>query len=312
MKPARKQFGTPRLLIVGCGDIGLRLLPLLRERFRIFALTQDASQRAALRAAGAVPIIADLDQPRQLARLRGLAPCVVHLAPPPRNGQTDSRTRHLIPLLPPDANVVYISTTGVYGDCGGAAFDETRSIRPQTGRAQRRADAEQALRRWASANGGRLAILRVPGIYAANRLPRERLLRGLPALLPHEDVYTSHIHADDLVKAIILALFRARPNRVYHACDDSELKMGDYFDLVADALQLPQPPRLPKEELREMLPAASLSFMSESRRPLNLRLKQELRLRLRYPQVRTYLFSEGLRRELGRDNTRIATSKLTP
>ncbi|MBS1187034.1 MAG: family oxidoreductase [Burkholderiaceae bacterium] len=312
MNPARKQPALPRLLIVGCGDIGLRLLPLLRRRFRIFALTHDASQREPLRAAGAVPIIANLDQPRQLARLRGLAQYIVHLAPPPRDGQTDSRTRHLIPLLPAGATVIYVSTTGVYGDCGGAAFDETRPIKPHTGRAQRRADAEQVLRNWGRDHGGKVAILRVPGIYAADRLPRVRLQRSLPALLPHEDVYTSHIHADDLARAIALALFRARPNRVYHACDDSVLKMGDYFDLVAEMLQLPRPPRLPKEELANVLSPQSLSFMNESRRPSNRRLKEELRLRLRYPQVHTYLFSEGLRREFGRDNTRIATSKLTP
>ena len=186
----------------------------------------------------------------------------------------------------------------MYGDCGGASFNETRPINPQTARAVRRADAEQVLRQWAQRAHGRLAILRVPGIYAADRLPRERLQQGMPTLLPNEDVYTNHIHADDLAQIIALALFRAQPGRIYHACDDSRLKMGDYFDLLADALDLPPPPRLPRSELAAILPPLSLSFMNESRQPSNARMKTELRVRLRYPQVHTGIaFS-----------TRIATS----
>ena len=278
-------LGRPRLLLVGCGDVGMRLLPLLRERFRVFAVTGKPARAAELRAAGATPIVANLDQPDSLRRLAGLADKVVHLAPPQSIGTLDQRSRNLTAILPRHGMLVYVSTTGVYGDTGGACFDETRAVAPVNARAQRRVDAEQVLRRWALRTNSRLAILRVPGIYAADRLPVERLKLGTPALNAADDVYTNHIHADDLAHIIALALFRAQPQRVYHTVDDSALKMAEYFDLVADAFGLPHPPRLPRSELAKQVSPMLLSFMSESRQLQNLRMKQELGVRLAYPTV---------------------------
>ena len=282
-------LGRPRLLLVGCGDVGMRLLPLLRERFRIFAVTSQPARVAELRAAGATPIVANLDQPDSLHRLAGLADNVVHLAPPQSTGTLDQRSRNLTAILPRHGTLVYVSTTGVYGDTGGACFDETRPVAPVNPRALRRVDAEQVLRRWALRAKSRLAILRVPGIYAADRLPVERLKQGTPALNAADDVYTNHIHADDLARIIALALFRAQSQRVYHTVDDSALKMGEYFDLVADAFGLPHPPRLPRSELAKQVSPMLLSFMSESRQLLNQRMKQELGVRLVYPTVQSML-----------------------
>ena len=285
MHSLRKPVGLPRLLILGCGDVGMRLLPLLRARFRVFAVTSQPGRRAELRAAGAVPIVADLDDRASLRRLAGLAPYVVHLAPPQSAGLLDRRTRHLAAILPEHARLVYVSTSGVYGDCGGARIAETRTVAPSNARARRRVDAEQVLRAWSVRSQGRLAILRVPGIYADDRLPLKRLREGTPALAAGDDVYTNHIHADDLARLIERALWRARPGRVYHASDDSELKMAEYFDAVADAFKLPRPPRLPREELQKVVTPMLLSFMSESRRMDNGRIKRELGARLRYPCV---------------------------
>jgi len=280
-----QKFKLPRLLIVGCGDVGMRLLPLLRPYFRVFATTSQPSRCAELRALGAVPLVVDLDQPATLRRLAGLASRVVHLAPPPAEGALDRRTRNLTAILPEHARLVYVSTTGVYGDCGGVLFDESRPVAPSNARAVRRVDAEQVLRGWARRAGGHLSILRVPGIYAADRLPLKRLQAGTPALIEADDVYTNHIHADDLAAIIARALFRGLPNRVYHAVDDSDMKMAAYFDAVADAHQLPRPPRLPRAELRQAVTPALLSFMSESRRLSNGRIKRELGVRLRYATV---------------------------
>jgi len=279
------RFARPRLLIVGCGDVGMRLLPLLRERFRVFALTSQPARRAELRAAGAIPIVADLDRPQTLHRLAGLARRVVHLAPPPRQGALDLRTRNLTAILPEGAHVVYISTSGVYGDRGGAIIDETAPRAARNARARRRVDAEQVLRAWAVAAGGSVAILRAPGIYAPDRLPLERLRQGTPALAPADDVYTNHIHADDLARLALLALFRARPGRAYNASDDTHMKMGDYFDLVADAFGVARAPRLPRAELEQAVSPMQLSFMAESRRLDNRRIKRELGARLRHPRV---------------------------
>ena len=283
--PHQAPLARPRLLVLGCGDVGLRLLPLLRDRFRIFAVTSNPQRCAQLRAAGAIPVIADLDVPASLRRLRGLARHVVHLAPPQAEGVIDRRTRNLCAILPEGARMVYVSTSGVYGDCAGALIDETRTVAPHNARARRRVDAEQVLRAWAARAGACVAILRVPGIYARERLPLRRLEQGTPALLAHDDVYTNHIHADDLANIVALALFRGLPGRIYHAVDDTHMKMADYFDVVADAFSLPRPPRVARQQLAAVVSPMLLSFMSESRRMSNARIKGELGVTLRWPQV---------------------------
>lgn len=289
----RSRFARPRLLILGCGDVGMRLLPLVRDRFRVFAVTSQPERRAELRAAGAVPVLADLDQPASLARLAQLADYVVHLAPPPPEGLLDRRTRNLCAVLPLGARVVYVSTTGVYGDCGGQLIDETRPVAPHNGRAKRRVDAEQVLRRWARRAGARLAILRVPGIYARDRLPLRRLEQGTPALRAEDDVYTNHIHADDLARVVARALYKGVAGRTYNAVDDTEMKMADYFDTVADAFGLARPPRVAREQLSAVVSPMLLSYMSESRRLSNRRLKCELGVRLRYADVKQALAAMG-------------------
>ncbi len=282
----RKPLGLPRLLVLGCGDVGMRLLPLLGARFRVFAVTSQPERCAELRAAGAVPIVADLDDRASLRRLAGLAPWIVHLAPPQSTGLLDRRTRNLAAILPEHARLVYVSTSGVYGDCGGARIDETRTPAPSNARARRRLDAETVLRAWGARRAARLAILRVPGIYAADRLPLKRLREGTPALAELDDVHTNHVHADDLANIVLHALWRMRAGgRVYHASDDSEMKMAAYFDAVADAFGLPRAPRLPREELKQVVTPMLLSFMSESRRLDNRRMKRELGVRLRYARV---------------------------
>jgi nucleoside-diphosphate-sugar epimerase len=280
------------LLIVGCGDVGLRVLPWVVGRWQVLALTSSPARCAELRAAGAVPLVGNLDDRATLGRLGGLADAVLHLAPPPTVGTQDSRSRHLAQALLRGGRVqrlVYMSTSGVYGDAGGALFDETRTVAPASARGQRRVDAEALWRWYGRVSGAVVTVLRVPGIYALDRVggdPRERLRRGTPVLAAEDDVYTNHIHADDLARACVAALYRGRPQRVLHASDDTELKMGAYFDLAADLHGLPRPPRITRADAGSALSPMQLSFMSESRRLDNRRLTQELKLRLRYPTVR--------------------------
>lgn len=186
---------------------------------------------------------------------------------------------------------VYASTTGVYGDCGGALIDETRTVRPANARAVRRVSAERVLRAAGSRGVVAASILRIPGIYAHDRLPDARLRRGTPALRPEDDVFTSHIHADDLAAIAVRALWRGRNQRIYHATDDSRLKMGDYFTKVAAALSLPPPPRISRVQAEQALEPMLMSFMRESRQLDNRRLTEELRYRLRYPTVDCFLAS---------------------
>jgi nucleoside-diphosphate-sugar epimerase len=292
-----------RLLIVGCGDVGLRTARALRGRWRVYALVRSGERHTQLRSSGIIPVTGDLDEPESLGRLGGLAQDVVHLAPPPGEGIRDARTASLLRALAKGGSLprrlVYISTSGVYGDCGGAVVDETRGVRPGNDRARRRVDAERRLRAWGVEHGVQVSILRVPGIYAEGRLPLERLKAGTPALLPEQDPYTNHIHADDLARIVIAALSRGRAGRAYNASDDSWMKMGDYFDLVADEFGLPHPPRVSWETAQQTMPATLLSFMRESRRLANRRLKKELRVSLRYPSVAQGVSAARQRRGAG-------------
>jgi nucleoside-diphosphate-sugar epimerase len=307
-----------RLLIVGCGNTGLHVLDQLAGRFRVYALTSRPERAAELRAHGAVPLVGDLDRPATLARLRGLADRILVLAPPPGEGDTDPRSEALAALLrrpgprpivanrppvrpargrhgPPAARtIVYASTTGVYGDVQGRRLAEWTTPRPESARARKRIAAENVWRAVAPARARqanlelpnwRATVLRIPGIYGRDRLPLERLRKGLPRLVPEDDVYTNHIEIGDLARACLAALWRGRPQRIVHAADGQDLPMGDYFDQVADAAGLPRPPRLPAAEVQATVSPAMWSFMRESRRLDNRRLREELRLVLRYPSV---------------------------
>lgn len=282
-----------RLLLIGCGDIGRRTLSLFSNYQRIYGLTRSAERAPALRALGVTPIVGNLDSPKSLARLAGLASHVLHLAPPQNYGPLDKRTRNLLAALSKSAilpqRLVYISTTGVYGDCQGDWVSEVRSTNPLSSRAIRRADAERQLRSWARRNTVQLSILRVPGIYAAERLPRQRLSLGTPAIVDNEDSYSNHIHAEDLANIVVAALRYGAPNRIYNACDNEPIKMGAYFDLVADKLGLPKSPRISRVDAVARLSPGLMSFLRESRRLTNGRMQTELRVRLQYPSVREFL-----------------------
>jgi nucleoside-diphosphate-sugar epimerase len=262
-----------RLLIAGFGNIARRARPALERRFAIAAPTRQQGF--------------DLDRPETLA-LEG-ADALLHCAPPPSEGEADTRTANLLAALERGgvlpARAVYVSTSGVYGDCAGARIDESRAVNPQTARARRRADAEKRLRDWCAERSIPLAILRAPGIYAADRLPLERLRAGIPVLHAEEDVYTSHVHAEDLAGALVRALEEDAPAGIYNASDDTEMRMGDWMDLVADRYKLPRPPRLSRRQIQSRISPEALSFMRESRRLDNRRLKQTLGYRLRYPTV---------------------------
>ena len=320
------RFRAPRLLIVGCGDVGLRFLRqqqnlIATGRLRVFVLTSSAQRIPELRTLGATAIVGNLDDAASLRRLAGLADRVLMLAPPATATQRhwpasfaqalrdyknnslsgrffaeNSQKDHQKPICDsrslalqralrhghPPRQLVYASTSGVYGDCAGALIDETQALNPRTARAARRVGAEHIWRQ----SGWRISVLRIPGIYALDRAdgtPATRLTKGTPVLAAADDVFTNHIHADDLARACALALWRGRAQRVYHASDDSQLKMGDYFDLAAQLLGLPLPPRLPRAQLAQVLSPVQMSFLGESRRLRNARIKTELGLRLAYP-----------------------------
>ena len=289
-----------RILIIGCGDIALRVIPQLTPRYRVYALVRNPAHVENLRKSGVIPLIGDLDDRISLSRIPGLADLVLHFAPPANSPLakagfrefSDIRTHNLLAALSlgtPPGSLIYISTSGVYGDCAGDRVSESRAVNPGSARGELRVDAERQIHSWARRCCVRASILRVPGIYAAERLPLERLHAGMPAIVAGEDGYSNHIHADDLARICVAALQRGKPCRIYHASDDDEMKMGDYFDAVADAYELPRPPRLARDEVQRAVSPMMYSFMNESKRLSNTRIKRELKVRLRYPTVADFI-----------------------
>ena len=264
-----------RLLIVGYGDIARRVRGILPAGVEVRSIARRLG--------------ADLDRPETLSPFAGWADAVLHCAPPPQSGDGDPRTANLLAaigcgaIIP--ARIVYLSTSGVYGDCGGALVDETRPVNPQTPRARRRVAAEQQLRDWCAPRRAALVVLRVPGIYAADRLPLERLRAGTPVLRGADDVYTNHIHADDLAAICMRSLDDSAPAGVYNAADDSALRMGEWFDLLAERAGLARAPRIARAAADGVISPELLSYLGESRRLQNAKMKRDLGVKLTYPTV---------------------------
>jgi nucleoside-diphosphate-sugar epimerase len=181
--------------------------------------------------------------------------------------------------------IVYISTSAVYGDCRGAWITEAQPVNPATARGLRRLDAERCVQSWAEAHAVQWIILRVPGIYGPDKLPLERLQKGLPVLCEADAPWTNRIHADDLAAICVAAMVSAHANTVYNVSDGNPGNMTDYFFRVADAAGLPRPPTVPRAEAEQVLSPGMLSFLRDSRRMDNRKLLEELNIQLQYPDL---------------------------
>ncbi|RMG34415.1 MAG: SDR family oxidoreductase [Gammaproteobacteria bacterium] len=275
-------------LIVGCGYLGRRLARVLRaegDPVRGVVRSIPSAQRVAEE--GIPALLGDLDE-RGLLAGSTADELVYYLVPPPAQGREDRRMQRFLEGLAESGQprrILYISTTGVYGDCAGQWVDETWPVNPQVDRARRRWDAEQRLQHWREQTGGELVILRVAGIYGPGKLPLARLRKGLPMVAPAQAPWTNRIHVDDLVQACRLAMARGRSGEVYNACDGSPGNMADYFNRVADLAGLPRPPVIDLAEAEGALSAGLRSYLAESRRLRNDKLLRELGLVLRYPDL---------------------------
>lgn len=275
-------------LIIGCGYLGKRVAAhYLHRGERISGLVRSESSRRELIRMGISCLALDVDT----APLRGLEPGgtrLFYFLPPPGEGETDPRIRYLRTACEAEGNprrILYLSTTGVYGDCNGESVDETRPVNPVAPRALRRWDAEQRFRAWRAAAGFELIILRVAGIYGPGRLPLERIRRGLPLIRPEEAPWTNRIHVDDLVRVCVAAMEKGRDGEVYNVSDGSPGTMTDYFNRIADKAGLPRPPLISMEEGDRKLSPGMMSYMRESRRLDNRKMLEALGVELRYPNL---------------------------
>jgi nucleoside-diphosphate-sugar epimerase len=276
------------IFIVGCGYVGRRVAALERTRFAaVRALARRDTSAATLVASDIEPVRGDLDDPDSLTGLNLRGQRVYYFAPPPAHGSRDPRAHGFVAAVEDAAphRIVYVSTTGVYGDCGGAWVTEERPARPGADRARRRLDAETALQEFGVRTGTPVVILRVPAIYGPGRLPLERLRQGLPLLNSAESPWSNRIHVDDLVSACVAAMDRGRSGAVYNVADGHPTTMTDYFNRVADVMGLPRPPYLNRAEAQAALDAGMLSYLAESKRVDNTRMLEELGVTLRYPTL---------------------------
>ncbi|MEI7869228.1 MAG: SDR family oxidoreductase [Candidatus Methylumidiphilus sp.] len=277
-----------QVFIVGCGDIGIRVALLEQAAGRkVIALARSETSAHRLAQHGIEPVAGDLDHPGSLLELPSTE-VVYYFAPPPSDSDGDPRLASLLAAVDKNAlprKLVYISTSGVYGDCGGEWVDENWPVNPRSDRARRRAAAENRLLEWSRLCGADAVILRVPGIYGPGRLPVERIRRGVPVVREGESPWSNRIHADDLAQACVLAALRGSAGGVYNVSDGNPTTMTDYFFRVADLLGLPRPPSLSMKEARLTLGPGILSFLEESKRLDNRRMLEELGVELRYPML---------------------------
>jgi len=278
------------IMIIGCGDIGRRVASGYQQSsVSLRGLVQSQSSADFLSTLSIRPIRADLDDPDSLNSITYQDDLVFYFAPPPSTGREDSRMANWLASLKTNnlpKKVVLISTTAVYGDSGGDWITEQSTIAPGTDRGLRRFDAEQRLTKWAEANRVDYVILRVPGIYGPNRLPRQRLEEARPVLNEVECGFTNRIHSDDLAMICQLAAQRAKSGEIFNVSDGHPSTMTDWFNQVADFLQLPRPPQISMQEAEQVMTAGMLSYLKESRRIDNAKMLADLKIDLAYKTIK--------------------------
>jgi len=278
-----------KVLIIGCGDVGLRVARLARGRgAAVTVLVRSEENRRRLEEKGFTALSGDLDAPSSFPALQSREAVLYYFVPPPGKGAGDSRMEHLCASIRPGeapAKIVYISTSGVYGDCGGADVTEEAPVNPQTDRARRRLAAEDHLRALGALRGVAVIVLRVPGIYGPGRLPLERIRAGQPVLAEAEAPWTNRIHADDLARVCIAAGEKGEAGDIFNVSDGRPGTMTEYFNAVADACGLPRPPQVSLAEARRVMSPLMLSYLGESRRVDNTRMREKLGVELLYPDL---------------------------
>ncbi|MBW2477588.1 MAG: SDR family oxidoreductase [Deltaproteobacteria bacterium] len=284
-----REFNFKHITIVGCGDIGVRVSLLLQKQTcHVKAMARSGESAERLGAYRIEPILADLDDRDSLKKLNLTDQLVFYLAPPPGGGTVDSRMRNFCQAIGSGQvpiKLLYISTSGVYGDCAGSWVTEDTPVHPQTSRAHRRLDAETTLCEWGQTYGVSTPILRVTGIYGPGRLPIARLQQRHPVLKEDESPLTNRIHAEDLAAICLDAARHGQHAEVYNVSDGRPGSMTEYFNTIADLLGIPRPPQISMADAKTQMTPMMLSYLCESRRMANNKMLSDLRVTLQYPDL---------------------------
>ncbi len=281
---------SSKILIIGCGDIGRRVASL-HESQLIQGIVQSEASKLACEKVNIKISRINLDKPYQFSNEQFKGANIYYFAPPPSTGKTDPRLESFLQTIGDQAErIVLISTTGVYGDSRGEWIDENTPTNPKADRAHRRLSAEQSLITWANKHNKQFMILRVPGIYAEDRLPLARLKKGLAVVNENEAGWTNRIHADDLAQACKAAMeCKEHTNQIINVTDGNPSSMTDYFNQVADYAKLPRPPQISMKEAEATLSEGMASYLKESRRIKNNKMLNTLKITLKYPTLESAL-----------------------
>jgi nucleoside-diphosphate-sugar epimerase len=286
-----------RALIVGCGYTGMRLaVRLLEMNCRVVGTTRRESRAGELETAGIEPLLGELGAVETLRRIDELGPeLVAYLVPPqalddPLPGVLAATARAPLEAF------LYASSTAVYGDRGGDWVDETTIVKPETREAEARHAAERICVEAAWSYQTPTRVCRITGIYGPGRTLEKALASGDYVLIEGHDGWVSRIHVDDLVSALLAAWQRGGDGRVYNLVDDEPHRASEFAYLAADLQGLPRPEWIEESEARERLGEARLRRKLANKRVRSLRLKDDLKVELRYPTYREGLpaaVSEG-------------------
>lgn len=277
------------VLVAGAGYTGRRLASVLPAEHTF------VTRRRCPPEAGKHCIALDLDADSVDLALPPAPWACLYSVPPPEDADGD-RDRDLDPRLAGFLNaikasvperLVYLSTSGVYGDRQGALTDETVPVSPLTARARRRVAAEQMLERFCRANGTALAVLRVPGIYGPGRLGLDRLRAGATVLDDADAPPGNRIHVDDLVAACRAALLPSAPPGIYNVGDGDHRTSSAFTQAIARLAGLPAPQSISRTEAETQWSSRRLSFFNESRRLDTQKMRTELGVTPRYQDPET-------------------------
>ena len=275
--------------IIGCGDIGRRVATLYNDQ-NIYGVVRSQNSVDHCQSTNINASQIDLDTSYTLPHEQFNNANVFYFAPPPPTGQNDPRLKAFLNAVGNRAKrIVLISTTGVYGDSKGKWIDEKTPTQPKADRAYRRLSAEQSLLAWAKKYNKEFIILRVPGIYAQDRLPLSRLKKGLAVVNINEAGWTNRIHADDLAQACKAAMRCEKANQIINISDGNPSSMTDYFNQVADYANLERPPQISMKEAEAILSDGMVSYLKESRKISNDKMLRLLKIDLKYPTLKKAL-----------------------
>ncbi len=282
---------TLNQIVVGVGYTGSRVLercktargftrspaPSFAERTKLLDLDK--------------PITHSLSLPQQYSLLYTVEPAA--------QATPDPRLTHLLAALSPlPQRFVLISTSGIYGDCGGKLVNENHLPQPQSARAARRVAAEKQVTEWAKRNGVSLCILRVPGIYGPGRLGLDRLENAAPAIREEDAFPGNRIHVDDLVSCCIAALDPTIPAGIYNVSDGDHRSSTWFSAEVARQAGFAPPPVISRREAQKAFSPLRYSFFCESRRLDTSRMRDLLGVKPMYGNpadgIRASLVDEGL------------------